>query len=398
MGTPAYMAPEQADGESVDDRCDLFSLGCVLYEFAVGQRPFTGPTTMAVLKAIALKQPPSVLELSRHPPRPGHGDHGPARQEARRPLAFRHGRPRGLRGPGRGSPLRCGLDSRFRHAAFHSRPPEQRRPVVPAAISSSCPASWPGRCPRRLPLDLLLRCRQQGRNRTCQGSFVNENRDSHGHRPRRFRRRGPPGLDRPLFQGPAAELGREIEIGIKTYFSHVNDQGGIAGRKLKLIALDDGYEPGRALDNMKELTQQHKVFAVIGNVGTPTAEKTLPYALEHQMLFFGAFTGALLLRKDPPDRFVFNYRASYEDETVRAIDVLGGIPERRAVDRLGAMQVGLLHFDQEPELRRAPLHGATARGGPHRRSRAPVPLMRRISAMPGTRNSSPTCGFANTLA
>jgi serine/threonine protein kinase len=57
VGTPAYMAPEQADGEPVDARSDLFSLGCVLYRLCTGQAPFTGPTVMAVLKAIALRDP-----------------------------------------------------------------------------------------------------------------------------------------------------------------------------------------------------------------------------------------------------------------------------------------------------------------------------------------------------
>ena len=115
------------------------------------------------------------------------------------------------------------------------------------------------------------------------------------------------------FSGPARELGRGMELGINTYLHSVNDEGGVAGRKLRLVALDDGYEPERALANMQELDQQRKVFAVIGNVGTPTAEKTLPYALEKQLIFFGAFTGAKLLRKEPPDRFVFNYRAGYEE-------------------------------------------------------------------------------------
>ena len=57
------------------------------------------------------------------------------------------------------------------------------------------------------------------------------------------------------------------------------------------------------------------MFGYIGNVGTPTAQVAIPYALEHRTLFFGAFTGANLLRNDPPDRYVFNYRASYAEET-----------------------------------------------------------------------------------
>jgi branched-chain amino acid transport system substrate-binding protein len=46
----------------------------------------------------------------------------------------------------------------------------------------------------------------------------------------------------------------------------------------------------------------------------------LPYALDRKMLFFGAFTGAGLLRNDPPDRYVFNYRASYAEETAAVVN------------------------------------------------------------------------------
>ncbi len=63
-GTPTYMAPEQAAGETVDHRCDLFSLGCVLYRMETGQLPFPGATAVAVLRALAVEQPKSPRELN----------------------------------------------------------------------------------------------------------------------------------------------------------------------------------------------------------------------------------------------------------------------------------------------------------------------------------------------
>ncbi len=124
------------------------------------------------------------------------------------------------------------------------------------------------------------------------------------------------------FTGPSKELGQQMKLGIETAFKMANDAGGIHGRQLKLIAADDGYEPARTADAMKQLYEKDQVFGIVGNVGTPTAVVALPYALERRMLFFGAFTGASLLRRDPPDRYVFNYRASYAEETDAVVHYL----------------------------------------------------------------------------
>jgi serine/threonine protein kinase len=69
VGTPAYMAPEQAEGKPVNPRCDLFSLGCVLYQMCTGSLPFHGASTIAVLRALALHEPPPVGELRPETPR-----------------------------------------------------------------------------------------------------------------------------------------------------------------------------------------------------------------------------------------------------------------------------------------------------------------------------------------
>ena len=117
------------------------------------------------------------------------------------------------------------------------------------------------------------------------------------------------------FAGPAKEMGRQLKLGIDTAFNMANDNGGVDGRQLKLITADDGYEPTRTLNAMKELYEKDQVFGFVEMYGSPTALISIPYALEHHALYFGAFTGAPSLRHDPPDRYVFNYRAGYAEET-----------------------------------------------------------------------------------
>ena len=137
------------------------------------------------------------------------------------------------------------------------------------------------------------------------------------------------------FTGPAKELGQNVKLGIEAAFNAANANGGVHGRQLRLVALDDGYEPVRTAATMKQLYEKDQVFGIIGNVGTPTAVVALPYALDRKMLFFGAFTGAGLLRNDPPDRYVFNYRASYAEETAAVVNYLVKVkrilPEQIAV-------------------------------------------------------------------
>ena len=121
--------------------------------------------------------------------------------------------------------------------------------------------------------------------------------------------------------GPAAALGIEMRNGAKVYFDYVNAKGGVHGRKIQLVTLDDGYEPARTVPNTKKLIDEYKVFALFGYVGTPTSSAVLPLFTEAKVPFFGAFTGAELLRQ-PFNRYIFNVRASYYDETEKIVEQL----------------------------------------------------------------------------
>ena len=126
------------------------------------------------------------------------------------------------------------------------------------------------------------------------------------------------GQSAPL-SGPAAELGRRLRAGIMACFAAVNAGGGIDGRQLQLITLDDGYEPARTVANTRQLIGPDAAFALLGFVGTPTTLAAKPLIDAAQIPLIGPFTGAGALRH-PVDPYVFNLRASYDDETRRIVD------------------------------------------------------------------------------
>jgi len=140
--------------------------------------------------------------------------------------------------------------------------------------------------------------------------------------------------------GPAQALGTNMRRGVEAYFALGNKRGGVHGRPLELVVRDDGYEPGKTGPAMRSLIDDEHVFTVLGNVGTPTAVVAVPIANEKHVPLFGAYTGAAVLRKSPPDRYVVNYRASYAEETAEMVrgltQELGIAPSEIAFD--AAMQ------------------------------------------------------------
>ena len=135
--------------------------------------------------------------------------------------------------------------------------------------------------------------------------------------------------------GPAAELGENMNLGVRAAFEEANLEGGIHGRALRLILRDDRYEAEAAVESTRALID-HGVFGLIGAVGTPTSRVAAPIASAARVPYIGAFTGAELLRGDD-QRYVVNLRASYYQETEEMV-------ERLTTD-LGFSRIAILYQD-----------------------------------------------------
>lgn len=121
--------------------------------------------------------------------------------------------------------------------------------------------------------------------------------------------------------GSSGSLGHETRIGIKAAFEEVNKTGGIQGRKLQIITLDDGYEPEQAIKNTHWLISNQRVFALMGAVGTSTVKASIPIAAEANVPFIGPVTGNASLRNAHWSNMV-HMRASYEEEVETMIERL----------------------------------------------------------------------------
>jgi ABC-type branched-subunit amino acid transport system substrate-binding protein len=156
------------------------------------------------------------------------------------------------------------------------------------------------------------------------------------------------GMAAPLY-GADKDLGRGMKAGIEIAFAAANEAGGIHGRRLELVALDDGNEPAKSAQAMKDLVEKHKVVAVIGNAGTATAAADVPVALDQKVPLLGAIAGGPALRKDPPDRYVFVFRPGIADETAAAV--------RYLVDVRRLAPADIAFFGQDDEFGEAGWNG-----------------------------------------
>lgn len=132
--------------------------------------------------------------------------------------------------------------------------------------------------------------------------------------------------------GAASGLGRAMLDGATAVFQEANRNGGIHGRSIELVVADDGYDPDRAISETLRLVEEEQVFALFGNVGTPTTNAVIPIVQEMKVPLVGAFTGAMTLRR-PVVHEIINFRASYDDES----DALVQYFASRGIQRFGVL-------------------------------------------------------------
>lgn len=135
------------------------------------------------------------------------------------------------------------------------------------------------------------------------------------------------------FSGPTRGLGIELYRGSMAYLSHVNENGGVFGHTISILAYDDGYNPAPTIRNTIRLVEEDDVFLLFDYVGTPTVTRMLPllkkYSSRRHLLLFFPFSGAQPQREYPYGQYVFNLRASYRQEVEALVDYLVSIGRTR---------------------------------------------------------------------
>lgn len=129
--------------------------------------------------------------------------------------------------------------------------------------------------------------------------------------------------------GPADEIGKEMKAGAEAYFNAVNQAGGIAGRKIKFVSLDDAGEPDKAKANTQKLVTEEAVLALLGYSGDHTIKVAMPIVDKAKVPFIAPASGDQSLH-EATNRYVFNIRASYMEEVDRMVDQL----VRRGINKI----------------------------------------------------------------
>lgn len=118
--------------------------------------------------------------------------------------------------------------------------------------------------------------------------------------------------------GPLKSYGEAKRDGADAYIRKVNAAGGVGGRAIELVTLDDNYQPPRTVENLKKLARERQPTAFLGLFGVPTVAAALPVLEELKIPAVGLTSGTDALRT-PHRRYVFPVRASYADEARKLV-------------------------------------------------------------------------------
>jgi len=141
------------------------------------------------------------------------------------------------------------------------------------------------------------------------------------------------GQSAPL-SGANKSLGDDIRNGALAYFKKVNDAGGVNGRRIELVTLDDANDTKRAGENTRKLLEENSVLALFGYASATLSRPALPFVEKHKAPFLAPFTGADPMRAF--NKYVYNMRASYADELEKIVDHYA---------KYGVKRFSIVHYD-----------------------------------------------------
>lgn len=121
------------------------------------------------------------------------------------------------------------------------------------------------------------------------------------------------GTSQPL-TGPAAFWGVPVSGGMEAYLKVINDQGGIHGRKIRMVTLDDAYLPPRAVANVRELVDRNGVFAIVGLLGSANAFAVRDYVVDNKVIWINPLADANMWAGFKQKTYLFVTYVSYVDE------------------------------------------------------------------------------------
>ena len=124
-----------------------------------------------------------------------------------------------------------------------------------------------------------------------------------------------------VLSGPLGPQTAQFGEGSRLLFDAINASGGVHGRKISYVTLDDGFDPKRAVENTKKLLADNKVFMVFNSTGTAQTAAVLPMLKESKTVLFGPVTGASALRENV-NPYLFHVRASYAIESAKILSQL----------------------------------------------------------------------------